>query len=288
MTLAELLIAAALTLTVIAGVFTAVVPAQATFAAEQERTDLQQRLRVAVETLAHDVRMAAGVRPYRVGAIADDAAAGLYYRPDVITVVFPVDAAGMAIDDASRTYYIERMGAVWQLRQYDGKATTFPLLDDVVVLGFEYLGDTQPPQLVPDSDPDDMTVSVTYGPAPPPIAVDDPADMWGTGENCIVRIVDGAQVARLPALAGTAPVSLTPAVLTDGPWCPDPAHPARFDADLLRVRLVRVRLRLQAPASFRGPSTQLFMYPGRVADVRRHVPDHELRFDVMVRNWNVR
>ena len=284
MTLAELLIAAALTLTVVSGIFTAVVPAQSTFAAEQERTDLQQRLRVAVETLAHDLRVASSVRPYRIGALADDSAAGIHYRPDVVSVV--VADAGIAVGESSRTYFVERVSGVWQLRRYDGSASTFPLLDDVVMLGFDYLGDSEPPQVLADDDPDDPSVPVTYGPGPPPIGVDDPDDAWGPGESCIVRIVDGAQVPRLPVLAVPAPVPLTPAILTDGPWCSDAANAAPFDADLLRIRLLRVRLRLQAPPPFRGASTLLFMYPGRVADARRFVPDQELRFDVMVRNWN--
>jgi hypothetical protein len=44
----------------------------------------------------------------------------------------------------------------------------------------------------------------------------------------------------LPQLAPTpSPVPLDPAWFRDGPWCPNAAHAARFDADLLRIRRVR-------------------------------------------------
>lgn len=288
MTLAELLIATALTVAVLAGVFTAVGPAQASFAAEQERADLQQRLRVAVETLAHDLRLAAVVRPYRTGAIADDAAAGIYFRPDTITIVFPALAGPVGSDDLSRTYYLKTAGDVSQLMQYDGKETALPVLDDVVALGFEYFGESKPPRILPDDDPDDSIVPVTYGPAPPQMTVDDPEDRWGAGENCTIEVVDGKQATRLPSLGGAASVPLAAAILTDGPWCPDVAHPDRFDADLLRIRRVRVRLRLQARTPFRGAANLLFTHRGTASDVRWYVPDREVRIDVAPRNWNAK
>jgi hypothetical protein len=74
-------------------------------------------------------------------------------------------------------------------------------------------------------------------------------------------------------------------VLVDGPWCPDAGHPDRFDEDLLRIRRVRVRLRVQAPRAFRGPQGTLFMRGGD-ARAGRYVPDQEVRFDVAPRNMN--
>jgi len=56
---------------------------------------------------------------------------------------------------------------------------------------------------------------------------------------------------------------LDPAVLQDGPWRPSDPDVGMFDADLLRIRRVRVRLRLEAA---------------------REVPDHELQVDVALRN----
>jgi prepilin-type N-terminal cleavage/methylation domain-containing protein len=41
---------------------------------------------------------------------------------------------------------------------------------------------------------------------------------------------------------------LAPETLSDGPWLPDAADPDRYDADVLRLRRVRIALRLKAPA----------------------------------------
>ena len=52
---------------------------------------------------------------------------------------------------------------------------------------------------------------------------------------------------------GPSLVMLTAAQLTDGPWCPDAASANRYDADLLRIRKVRVTIRLQTGnAALRG------------------------------------
>jgi len=56
---------------------------------------------------------------------------------------------------------------------------------------------------------------------------------------------------------------LDPAVLQDGPWRPSDPDVGEFDADLLRIRRVRVVLRVTGT---------------------RDVPDHELQFDVALRN----
>jgi hypothetical protein len=127
--------------------------------------------------------------------------------------------------------------------RYDGAATDLPLVDDLTALGFEYYGDPAPPVLRrPLSDPDGPWTS--YGPKPPEAGIDDPeTPSYGPGENCLFTVIDGATVGR-PEMAqlgaGSALVLLDERRLSDGPWCPDPAAPNRFDADLLRVRRVRV------------------------------------------------
>ncbi len=284
MTLAELLVATALASAVLAGVFTAMSPVQAALATEQEAVDLQQRIRVAVDTLTRDLRTAASVRPYRAGLVGDDTRAGVFFRADTITVRFPASLPGARVTDSSRTYYLKDLDDSSQLMRYDGRESTLPVLDDVVGLGFEYFGDPQPPRAL--NPPGDPSLAVTYGPAPPPLTTDDPADAWGPGENCTFAVVGGAQMPRLPPLPGIAPVALGSGLLTDGPWCPDGASADRFDADLLRVRLVRVRLRLQAPRPFRGPAGVLFTNSGDATDARRSVPDQEIRVDASPRNWN--
>jgi hypothetical protein len=81
---------------------------------------------------------------------------------------------------------------------------------------------------------------------------------------------------------------LDPATLQDGPWVPDDPEAMKFDADLLKIRRVRVLLRVQAALdSMRGPTSVLFTNGGTSTSVERYLPDLELQFDVAVRNLNL-
>jgi len=93
-----------------------------------------------------------------------------------------------------------------------------------------------------------------------------------------------SRLVPLPAEAsGLARLPLS--AFTDGPWCPDGASPNRFDADLLRIRLVRVTLRVQAQsASVRGTDMHWFSRPGAAREAARLVPDLEVYVDVAIRN----
>jgi hypothetical protein len=103
----------------------------------------------------------------------------------------------------------------------------------------------------------------------------------------------GVQVPRLASLgAGSGLVKLTSAQLTDGPWCPDAASENRYDADLLRVRTVRVMIRLQTGnallrASLASGRGALFANTGTARQAARMVPDLSIRFDVSPRNMNL-
>ncbi len=166
-----------------------------------------------------------------------------------------------------------------QLRRHDGAVSDLPLLDHVVSFSVRFFGESSAPSVSRDGS------STTYGPLPPPAGIDDPEDAWGPGENCVFTRVDGAAVSRLPNLGGNllGLVELSPPVLTDGPWCPDAASPARFDADLLRVRRARISLRLEAaPAQLRGRGT-FFMRPGTSSSGLRLVPDRVVSFEVVPR-----
>jgi hypothetical protein len=70
--------------------------------------------------------------------------------------------------------------------------------------------------------------------------------------------------------------------MTDGPVCG--AGAAVFDGDLLRIRLVRVTLRLQAAADEVRGAGVLFTRPGRSTSGYSYVPDFEVTFDVAPRN----
>jgi hypothetical protein len=196
---------------------------------------------------------------------------------------------------ATHTYYLKTDTATstYQLMHYDGYQTDLPVLDNVVKLNFEYFGDPQPPQLIPGkSMTDTVGPWTTYGPKPPPLGSDNANDTWAAGENCTFQVTNGVQVPRLASLAaGVAQVKLDPAIFSNGdPMCPDNSvdKSSRFDADLLRIRRVRVVLRVQAASvALRGPAGTLFLRGGQANSANRFLPDQEIRFDVTPRNMNL-
>ena len=184
-------------------------------------------------------------------------------------------------------YYLDAVTR--QLMHYDGFHTVVPVLDEVVGLNFEYYGDPQPPAMVDGNGL--KSQDVTYGPRPPVLG--QVKGTWPAGENCTIQVVGGIQQPRLANLgaAGTGLVRLTAAQLTDGPFCPDGTNTNRFDADLFRIKKIRVSLRLQTgDASLRGSLTDgqnaMFVNTGR-ATGDRQVFDQQIRFDVTPRNMNL-
>jgi len=335
--LVEVLVAMAIALLVTALATVLTIEAQATWAADSARLDVQQRSRAAADLLTRALRDAGGggptaggplvhafapVLPRRIGA--RDAHAPEVFRRDAISIVrgagdadhavlltgappgtavldlapgpgctlLPCglaegehvvlfDRTGrfdlftvVALDGAaasvrhhgggsaapyppgspvlpvhSGTYYLDPAARI--LRTYDGDRSDLPLVDDVVEMDVEYSGDPRPPLL----------------PKPPA----------GDG-NCLFG-ADGSYLAALmPPLAAPAGLApLPPGILTDGPWCGSGGN--RFDADLLRVRRIRVRLRLQASSpSVRGTAPGLFRHPGTAGPDA--VPDVSVTIDV--------
>jgi type II secretory pathway pseudopilin PulG len=171
-----------------------------------------------------------------------------------------------------------------QLMSGDGDQSDLPLIDHVAGLTVELLGDPQPPRLVRSGPPGP---AATYGPLPPPLGVDDGRDGWPAGENCTFLVDGGEQRSRMPALATGAVrglVPLLPALLTDGPWCPDASASWRYDADLLRVRAVRVTVRVEATSAMtRGADPRLFVHPGTSRDPLRRAADRQVVLDVVPR-----
>jgi hypothetical protein len=219
-----------------------------------------------------------------------DAALHMQHNRDKLTNSYGTNAAITQV--ATHTYYLHSDDdtKTWQLRHYDGDQIDLPVLDDVVKLEFQYFGEPQPPRLLPN-----VVLSsnfgpwTTYGPKPPVLAEDRLSDTWGRGENCIFQVADGAHAPRLPVLGnGAAQVELTQAMLTDGPWCPDETKTERWDADLLRIRRIRVNARVQVgKPHLRGPASVLFAKGGTSQGGYRLVPDQEIRFDVTPRNMNL-
>jgi hypothetical protein len=378
-TLAEALVSTAIMLAVLGGLFSVLNPAQGSFQAQPEVSDMQQRLRVAVDTLNKDLIMAgagtyagsaagalsnflAPILPYRVGTLNPDPPGT--FRTDTITLLYVPQTAsqttvqslmpgtseeikvyaepqcppseqlcgfteGMSLiifdesgswntfvitnvqDNAghlqrhgpdfqkpygsgawvtqvvSHTFYLKSDDAAqtYQLMLYDGGTTDMPVIDNVVGLSFEYFGDPQPPMLrKPVSDP--AGPWTTYGPRPPALGVGG-GNGYPAGENCAFQVIDGQHAPRLADLGGTALVPMTAAMLTDGPWCPGPASEGRFDADLFRMRQIRVRVRVQSNLKMLRGTGALFAKSGTSHGGEMFVPDQELRFDVAPRNMNL-
>ncbi len=178
-TLVELMVAALLAALVMGASLSLVDAAQRAFQSQGDVPDLQQRLRALVDAITADVRGAGGmeapIRPYRVGTVRDDAAAGVFFRPDTVSVL----SGGESV-----TYWMRSDGVgTFDLMQYDGRASDLPLIDHVVLSAFDYFGD------------------------------------------------DGNRI--------------EPALLQDGPWMRDAAG-RPFDADLMRIRSVDVRIALRS------------------------------------------
>ena len=192
---------------------------------------------------------------------------------------------------ATRTYYLQTDDATdtYQLRLFDGDTSDLPVVDNVVKLEIEYYGEPRAPVLLPNKSLSDLVGPyTTYGPKPPALGVNNANDTWGAGENCVYAVQGGQHVPRLPDLpGGVGQVRLTQAMLTDGPWCPDAASVMRYDADLLRLRRVRIKLRVQAPKELRGPAGTLFSRAGTSAAGQHYVPDQEVSFDITPRNMNL-
>ena len=164
--------------------------------------------------------------------------------------------AGAALAVASsRTYYLD--APTRQLRFSDGDQTDVPVADRIAALAFEYFGDPLPPA------------------APqPPLGI----------ANCLFSATGvplGGLAVLTPAGGSLAPLPL--ALFTDGPWCG--AGHRRFDADLLRIRRIRVTLRVEAvDGALRGRGAG-YASPGTSQSALRTVPDFEVAFDIAPRNF---
>lgn len=103
-TLVELLVSVAIMIGVTGVIFAIVDPSRGTYRQQPEVSDMQQRLRVGTTFLSNDLMMAgagvpsgselmgalmnyfAPIEPHRLGLIDNDTAAGVFYRPDAITL----------------------------------------------------------------------------------------------------------------------------------------------------------------------------------------------------------
>lgn len=298
--LVEMIVALAALLAVTAAVYPLMLPSQGTFGSRTEMADVQQRLRVAADTLYQRLIVAgagayagpnggplsnslAPILPYRTGGVVRDPPGT--YKTDTVTIF---SIAKDAAQPVGATYWLKTDTATGTYQLMVNESTSnvdVPVVDHVVGLAFEYYGDPQPPALRQPADPAGPWTT-TYGPSPSTIAI----PPFAAGENCV--FVAGGSTAPQPRLAdlgdaGTSLVQLTSSQLTDGPWCPGDADASRWDADLLRIRAVVVVVRVQAALStLRGPASVLFAHGGTSRSSGQWVPDQEIRFQVAPRNLN--
>jgi type II secretory pathway pseudopilin PulG len=168
-------------------------------------------------------------------------------------VTYPAGSPLIAV--ASSSFYLD--GAANILRVSDGDGSDLPLIDDVVGVEVEYSGVARPP----------------VWPRP------------AVGQaNCLYDAEGAYRASLLPVLgAEVSRIALGKEVLTDGPWCGSGAN--LFDADLLRVRRIRMTLRLQASdPAVRGLHPLLFREPGTARQSGAMVPDWTMPVDVAPRN----
>jgi hypothetical protein len=198
--------------------------------------------------IADPSSLGAGYDVFTVTGIA----AGIGHGPPnpAFSKAYPAGASLLPV--VQRIYYIDRPAR--RLMLYDGYQSDLPLVDNVVDLRFEYFGE------------------------PTPGSVVRPA---GTDGNCAYAAGD-PPVPLLVALGGLALRPFGPEVLSDGPVCGLP--PNRFDADLLRIRRVRVTIRAQVAADDLRGAGDSFRVSGRSTGGDAYVPDYDVSFDVSPRN----
>ena len=216
----------------------------------------------------------------------------LQHRGQDLSKAYPANST-FVTQIAAATYWLktDTVAETYQLMRYDGYQTDVPIAENIVGLAFEYFADPAPPVLLKTvTDPKGPWTN--YGPKPPAVGVDLASDTWGAGENCLFMISGTQQVARTEMAVPLGPVNgplvkLTEATLSDGPWCPDASIGNRFDADLLRIRKVRVTLRVQVgDKTMRGPTGTFFLRGGTSKGGERYIPDQEISFEVTPRNLN--
>jgi hypothetical protein len=137
MTVSEVLVASAITATIVGAIVTVARPLRELSDLQPEIIDMQQRLRVGADALMKDLLMAVPpVMPYRADGDRDPDL-GTFYRPDAITVL---SASWDEAAVTSNTYYLRTDAAdgFSQLRHYDGAEGDFPVMDGVGLLQFEY------------------------------------------------------------------------------------------------------------------------------------------------------
>ncbi|HEY7502410.1 MAG TPA: prepilin-type N-terminal cleavage/methylation domain-containing protein [Vicinamibacterales bacterium] len=317
-TLIEILVALAILTIAAAPMLYVTAGAQRLAHSQSEAADLHQRARVIAEKIQRDIAMAGAgppldlplgslsayipaVIPARTGARSPDAAltafddrCSIVYVPDDgwsarLAVDMPDQSAGIAIDAS-----IPGCPAAGLCGFTAG--TRALILDTTVAgAGHDAFSVTA------------LDAELAHGPPNPPLSkaygaatarvmpivqrvyhFDRAARrlMLYDGYQSDVPLVDNVVDARfeyfVDAAGGVGPRRIALTELIDGPVAGLP--PNQFDRDLLRIRLMRVTLRLQAAADDVRGGGAWFARPGRSTSGYSLVPDVEVSFDVALRN----
>ncbi len=150
---------------------------------------------------------------------------------------WPAGAAVSAIVAHSYELRPDPATGLSQIVRRLGSGPATPVVDFVRRFDVEWIAADGAPRV--HLAPDGSEEHATAAPRPPaPGVVVEPA--WPAGENCaFFRDAVGAAHWRGSA-GGGVPAPVAPAVFADGPWCPAPDAPVRWDADLARVAEVRL------------------------------------------------
>ena len=297
-TLIELLVAAALLLMLTAVTCQVLLDARATIDVSTERADVQQRARVALETLTSRIR-GAGAGPTRGRALGrlqkwapsivpgwSEDRPSLSSAVTTLAVLESVAPATLAFDAPAGTAsldfdymracvapcgFFERMTVLVA----DGYGDF-----DIFVLG-EITGSSAPVRRLA------LGTGGSYARGSPALPVD-LRTYYLKPVSRELRLFDGDR-SDLPVVNDVVQLTfeyaaervdgvlewLDAETLQDGPWSGTGGHP--FDVDLLRLRAVRITLRLQSThAVHRGTDPRWFRNPGTALQSSQLVKDLEL------------
>lgn len=313
--LVELTIGVALTIALTTAVFALTQSARAASDAQSEVADLQQRSRVAVDTMTHDlVNASAGpyvsgyagalsasippVMPFRHRSGGGDPPGT--FRSDAITIAsVPTTAAQTTLTSdvafGSQTFILARESVCAAGINLCGFAP------GVTVLAYDAAGSFQVFTVAAVLDAASQLTTTTPASAlfrSGSALVEVDMRTYSLKADAVMQMTqlirtDAATNVSVPVLYHVVMLAfdydVAPPELVDGPWRPDALAANRWDADLLRIRTVGVTIRLEsALAALRGPAGALFSNGGTATNPRTWVPDQQLRFRVSPRNLNLR
>jgi hypothetical protein len=303
--LLELTIAMTLTMAVTTTVVTIVQPARGTIAAQPELADIQQRLRVGVDTLTRDL-MAAGagsyvaghsgplsdffppVLPFRHGSVAADPPGT--FRTDTITVIAvpPTTAQTMlrvALTPDSLTLHVAAAA---------GCPAGLNLCGFMPGMNALVFGDAGAFDLFSIAAVDDAASEITVAAWPA-----GSSSGYGAGAAVVQADVHTYYMKRDPVTNTCQLMHSNGSANADAPildhvvglafeYFGDALTPLTAGDDLRRIRAIGVMLRVEAGlAALRGPAGALFSNGGTATSPHAWMPDQEIRFRVSPRNLSL-